>query len=70
MAPPGRFGKIDTYLSDYRERLRAIDGVAETYNQKCTKEHYFCSVMHVGGEVRDLNPSRLVPVDPFNHEPT
>ena len=57
-------------LSDYRERLRTIDGIAETYNHKCTKEHYFCSVMHVGGEVRDLNPSRLVPVDPFNYEPT
>ncbi len=57
-------------LSNYRERLRAIDGVAETYNHVCTKEHYFCSVMHVGGEVRDLNPSRLVPVDPFTHEPT
>lgn len=57
-------------LSDYRERLMAIDGVAETYNHACTKEHYYLSVMHVDGQVRDLNPSRLVPVDPFTHERT
>ena len=57
-------------LSNYREQLRAIDGVSETYNHVCTKEHYFCSVMHVGGEVRNLNPSRVVPVDTFTLEPT
>lgn len=57
-------------LSNYHERLAAIDGVAETYSHACTKEHYYRSVMHVDGQVRDLNPSRLVPVDPFTHETT
>jgi len=52
-------------LSAYLERLQAMDGVAATYDHQLTKEHYFRSVMHVGGEVRDLNPSHLVPVDPL-----
>jgi len=52
-------------LSAYLERLQAMDGVAATYDHRLTKEHYFRSVMHVAGEVRDLNPSRLVPVDPL-----
>lgn len=50
----------DLALSDYLGRLQAIAGVADTYDHARTKEHYFCSVMHVGGEVRDLNLSRLM----------
>lgn len=52
-------------LSDYLARMQEIDGVADTYDHNLTRLHYFCSVMHVGGEVRDLNPSRLMPVEPY-----
>lgn len=37
-----------------------------TYSHSLIKEHYYLSVMHVGGEILDLNPSRLIPVDSWN----
>ncbi|WP_288130517.1 glutathione S-transferase C-terminal domain-containing protein [Microbulbifer sp.] len=53
-------------LSGYLSRMLEIDGVAATYDEFLTKQHYFCSVMHVGNEVRDLNPSRLIPVTQYS----
>lgn len=50
-------------LSAYFQRLLEIDGITSTYDHALNKQHYFCSVMHVGGEIMDFNPSRLVPVD-------
>ncbi len=50
-------------LSDYLRRLEETDGIAATFNHALNKQHYFCSVMHVGGEALDFNPSRIVPVD-------
>ena len=50
-------------LSAYLQRLLQVDGITGTYDHALNKQHYFCSVMHVGGDVLDLNPSRLVPVD-------
>tara|TARA_R110002072_G_scaffold170552_2_gene324280 strand:- start:229523 stop:230380 length:858 start_codon:yes stop_codon:yes gene_type:complete len=50
-------------LSDYLNRLCTMEGVADTYNISLNKQHYYCSVMHVDGEIRDLNPSRIIPVD-------
>jgi putative glutathione S-transferase len=49
-------------LSEYLSRLCAIEGIAATYNTRLNKQHYYCSVMHVDGEIRDLNPSRIIPV--------
>jgi putative glutathione S-transferase len=57
-------------LSSYLKRLEAIDGVPDTYDHALNKQHYFCSVMHVGGEILDFNPSRLIPVDPNMYERT
>lgn len=53
-------------LRAYLARLQSIEGVSNTYNSQLIKEHYFCSVMHVNGEVRDLNPARIIPVTPLN----
>lgn len=50
-------------LSEYLSRLCAIEGIADTYNITLNKQHYYCSVMHVDGETRDINPSRIIPVD-------
>jgi putative glutathione S-transferase len=60
------YGRIADYpaLSCYVEHLRSIDGVTTTYSDALIRQHYFCSVMHVGGEALDLNPSRLIPVGP------
>ncbi len=55
-------------LSGYLRRLQEIDGIETTFNHALIKQHYFCSVMHVGGEVLDFNPSRLVPVDSQMYE--
>lgn len=49
-------------LSEYLSRLCAIEGIADTYSITLNKQHYYCSVMHVDGEIRDLNPSRIIPV--------
>ncbi len=49
-------------LSKYVSRLCAIKGIADTYNIALNNQHYYCSVMHVDGEIRDLNPSRIIPV--------
>lgn len=49
-------------LSKYLSRLYVIKGIADTYNITLNKQHYYCSVMHVDGEIRDLNPSRIIPV--------
>ncbi len=51
--------------SDFRERLRVIAGVSYVYNHTCTRDHFFRSVMQVGGEFRDMNPFRVVPADSF-----
>jgi putative glutathione S-transferase len=50
-------------LSEYLERMQSIPGIAATYDHALIREHYFCSTMHVYGEIRDLNPSRLIPMD-------
>lgn len=50
-------------LPDYLARLQSFNGIAGTYDHELIREHYFCSTMHVNGEVRDLNPSRLIPMD-------
>lgn len=52
-----------TALSDYLVRLQSVDQIAETFDHELIREHYFCSTMHVNGEVRNLNPSRLIPMD-------
>lgn len=49
-------------LSEYLSRLCAIEGIADTFNITLNKQHYYCSTMHVDGEIRDLNPSRIIPV--------
>lgn len=51
-------------ISAYLESLNAIDRLAGSYDRARIKEHYFLSVMRVRGEVRELNPSRIIPVDP------
>lgn len=50
-------------LPSFLSRLRSIDELEHSYDYASIKEHYFCSVMHVRGEIRDLNPSRIIPVD-------
>lgn len=50
-------------LRDYLNRLCAIEGIADTYDITLNKQHYYCSVMHVDGEIRELNPSRIIPAD-------
>lgn len=64
------YRRISDYpaLSGYLRRLEEIDGIDSTYDHALNKQHYFCSVMHVGGEVLDFNPSRLVPVDAQMYE--
>lgn len=49
-------------LSSYLRRLCAIDAINSSYDDELIREHYFCSVMHVDGEVRQLNPSRIIPL--------
>lgn len=51
-------------MLDYMVRLNAIDRIAGTWDHALIKEHYFLSILHAGGEVRELNPSRIIPVDP------
>ena len=48
-------------LSGYLARLQSINGIAGTYDHALIREHYYCSTMHVNGEIRDLNPSRIIP---------
>ena len=50
-------------LYSYLARLRGLDGFRNSYDHQLTKQHYYCSVLHSNGEIRDLNPTRLVPVD-------
>lgn len=53
-------------LREYLSRLCAIKGIIDTYNTTLNKQHYYCSVMHVEGEIRDLNPSRVIPLTSQN----
>jgi len=64
------YRRISDYpgLSEYLQRLQAIDGIEATYDHSLNKQHYFCSVMHVGDNILDFNPSRVVPVDPQMYE--
>lgn len=55
-------------LSCYLRRLENLEGISATFDHARNKQHYFCSVMHVGDEVLDFNPSRLVPVDSRMYE--
>jgi putative glutathione S-transferase len=55
-------------LSRYLRRLEKLEGISATFDHALNKQHYFCSVMHVGDEVLDFNPSRLVPVDSRMYE--
>lgn len=50
-------------IISYLNRLHTMEGIVDTYNNKLNKQHYYCSVMHVDGELRDLNPSRIIPVE-------
>lgn len=61
------YRRIEDYpaLSAYLGRMKEIEGLKGTFSHRCIKEHYFLSIMHVGGEVRDLNPSRIIPIDSF-----
>lgn len=49
-------------LSEYLSRLCAMEGIADTYNIALNRQHYYCSVMHVDSEIRNLNPSHIIPV--------
>lgn len=51
-------------LSAYMDRLMKMDGLARTYDHVRTRQHYFCSVMHIDGNIVDFNPSRIIPADP------
>lgn len=57
-------------LSRYLCQLENLEGISGTIDHALNKQHYFCSVMHVGDEVLDFNPSRLVPVDSQMYERT
>ena len=50
-------------LSRYHDQVRSLGALASTYQGELTKEHYFLSSMHVQGEVRDLNPSKIIPLN-------
>ena len=50
-------------LSAYLGRLLNVEGISSTFDHALNKQHYYCSVMHVGDEVLNFNPARLVPVD-------
>ena len=49
-------------LSNYMNRLTSNETLSKTYNDRLAREHYFLSTMHVRGEVRELNPSKLIPI--------
>ena len=55
-------------LTEYLARLHSINRIADTYDHALIREHYFCSIMHVNGETRDLNPSRIIPMMAENLE--
>ena len=57
-------------LSAYLDRLLSIDGISSTFDHALNKQHYYCGVMHVGDEVLEFNPSRLVPVDSQIYKPS
>jgi len=50
-------------LSRYLNHLRNIGSLATSYQAALTKEHYFISTMHVLGQARELNPSKIIPID-------
>jgi putative glutathione S-transferase len=50
-------------LFRYHNQLRGIESLASTFQPVLTKEHYFMSTMHVLGEARELNPSKVIPID-------
>ena len=50
-------------LSRYMNSLMSHEALKKTYKHEKTKEHYYKSIMHVRGEVRELNPSGIIPVD-------
>jgi len=49
-------------LSSYMNRLRSNEKLRATYDDQLTRVHYFLSTMHVRGEERELNPSKLIPI--------
>lgn len=49
-------------LAGYMLRLREIEPIESSFDEYLIRQHYFCSTMHVGGEERILNPSRIIPV--------
>lgn len=50
-------------LYRYQNQLRSMESLASTFQAALTKEHYFMSTMHVLGESRELNPSKIIPID-------
>ena len=50
-------------LFRYHNQLRGMESLASTFQPVLTKEHYFMSTMHVLGEARELNPSKIIPID-------
>lgn len=50
-------------LFRYHNQLRGMESLASTFQPELTKEHYFMSTMHVLGEARELNPSKIIPID-------
>lgn len=48
-------------LSSFMLRLRKVDHIESSFDEYLIRQHYFCSTMHVDGEERDLNPSRIIP---------
>ena len=50
-------------LFRYHNQLRGMESLASTFQPLLTKEHYFMSTMHVLGEARELNPSKIIPID-------
>lgn len=53
-------------LFRYHKQLRGMKSLASTFQPVLTKEHYFMSTMHVLGEARELNPSKIIPVDYYS----
>lgn len=54
----GQYPKLSAYLA----YLEALPSLKETIDKPAYKEHYFRSVMHVNGQILDLNPTKIVPV--------
>lgn len=54
-------------LSEYLRLVCSLEGIADTYNASLNIQHYYCSTIHMDGEIRFLNPSGNIPVDSQNN---